>query len=337
MGFLDSVLSVADPLNWSIGGNTLGGTSIGGVKVGQDISNIVQAGRNAGEVVAADVGNLYAPGSSLLTDKLLSSGAQKFQGSTLGEIGQVGSGLYGAFGSPSLPSLGFSQATAAPVTDASFVGGEGSSGGLTADQSIAAGAGGSGWDPNATAATTRAAGTSGATGAATGAAAPLSLGQKALNSILTPQGALAGLAGINMLTQKAPQLNPNLMAGATPAQNASNQILQQYQSGQLNPADQYNIAQWEQEQTQAVQQYYQSAGLGNSSMAQEAVAQVSSQAQAMRQQAQQNLLQSGLSAAGVANSATGQAVSLQIQQDQQAQQAQQQFLQALALMSAKAG
>jgi hypothetical protein len=42
------------------------------------------------------------------------------------------------------------------------------------------------------------------------------------------------------------------------------------------------------------------------------------------------MLQSGLNAAGIANTATGQAVQLQMQQDQAQQQAQQQFFQMLA-------
>ena len=146
----------------------------------------------------------------------------------------------------------------------------------------------------------------------------------------TAQKIALGLVGLNALGGKKPGLNPTLMAGATPAQTTSNKILDQYNSGQLNPADQYNIAKWAQDAKASKQQYYAQAGLSDSSMATQDIASIDAQASAMRDQALQNMLQGGLAAAGIANSATGQAVQLQMQQDQQAQQAQQNFFEMLA-------
>ena len=156
-------------------------------------------------------------------------------------------------------------------------------------------------------------------------------GGAAATGMSTAQKIALGLAGVNAVAQKAQGLNPDLMAGATPAQTTSNKILDQYNSGQLNAADQYSIAIWAQDSKAKKQQYYAQAGLSDSSMATQDIAQIDAQAGAMRDQALQNMLQGGLNAAGIANTATGRAVDLQIQQDQQAQQAQRQFFEMLAL------
>lgn len=150
----------------------------------------------------------------------------------------------------------------------------------------------------------------------------------------TAQKIALGVGGVNALMQKKQGLNPTLMGAATPSQDASNKILAQYQSGQLNASDQYSIAKWAQDTKASKQDYYAKSGLSDSSMATQDIAQVDAQAGAMRDQALQNMLQGGLAAAGIANTAIGNAVDLQMQQDQQAQQAQQQFFEMLAFTMA---
>ena len=304
-------LGELNPSNWSVGGTSVG--------------NLVTKGRNAAEAGLAGSLNLAFPGSTNKTQNLVSKGAKSMLNTgtgrsitdTLSGIG-IGTGIVGA-GALAAPYLG----SAPPVVPSG--GGEASM--ALADGSLPSGA----VDMSGTALPSAAmnpnlsdtAATAGKTAATSG--------------MTTAQKIMLGLGGANMLLNKPQPLNPNLMAGATPAQNVSTQILDQYQKGQLNPADQYNIAKWAQDTKAAKQQYYAQAGLADSSMAQQDIAQVDAQASAMRDQALQNMLQGGLNAAGIANTAVGQAVQLQIAQDQQAQQAQQQFFQMLALTSATGG
>jgi hypothetical protein len=51
--------------------------------------------RDTLESAASLAGNYYLPGSSLLTDHLVSKGSQKQLGSPLGQIAQIGTGLAG--------------------------------------------------------------------------------------------------------------------------------------------------------------------------------------------------------------------------------------------------
>lgn len=52
--------------------------------------------RDTGESAASLAGNYFLPGSSILSDQLVSKGSQSQLGSTLGQIAQIGSGLAGA-------------------------------------------------------------------------------------------------------------------------------------------------------------------------------------------------------------------------------------------------
>jgi hypothetical protein len=52
--------------------------------------------RNAAQTVGVLVGNVVLPGSAIVTSKLVSKGAQKNLSSDLGQIAQLGTGLYGA-------------------------------------------------------------------------------------------------------------------------------------------------------------------------------------------------------------------------------------------------
>lgn len=112
------------------------------------------------------------------------------------------------------------------------------------------------------------------------------------------------------------------------------QLWDVYNKGEISPADQARIGQWEQQQTQAVKDYYQKAGLSDSSMAQEAVKKVGVDAQNMRMQANQNLLQPALQATNLADQYGMQLVQYQMQQDAQKQQAQQQFMATIGTIAA---
>lgn len=299
-------LGSLNPSNWSIGGTSVG-----------DVAGKL---RDVGESALVAPLNMAFPGSTNKTQNWVSKGAKSMMNTgtgraitdTLSGVG-VGAGLIGG-GALAAPYLGFGSA-ATPAAGATT--------GLMSDPVLAgdvAAGGGQAWAPltgAADAATAEA--PAAATAAATGA------------GMSTAQKIALGLAGANALFGgKKQPLNPDLMAGATPAQTTSASILDQFNKGQLNASDQYSIAKWAEDTKAKKQQYYQQAGLADSSMAQQDIAQIDAQAGAMRDQALQNMLQGGLAAAGIANTATGQAVQLQMQQDQQAQQAQQQFFELLA-------
>jgi len=63
--------------------------------MGSKVGNLFTPVRNAVESAASLAGNYLLPGSSLLTDHLVSKGSQKQLGSTLGKIAQAGTGLAG--------------------------------------------------------------------------------------------------------------------------------------------------------------------------------------------------------------------------------------------------
>jgi hypothetical protein len=114
---------------------------------------------------------------------------------------------------------------------------------------------------------------------------------------------------------------------------ASDQLLQQFQSGQITGADAYKIADWVQKQRAQTDQYFQKAGLSNSSMHNQALQQIDSQAEGMRQQAVQSLLANGLKAAGVSDPTLTAGITAGLNNDAAAMKAMQQFLATLAQMN----
>ncbi len=70
-------------------------------------------------------------------------------------------------------------------------------------------------------------------------------------------------------------------------------LINQYKSGKLNPADQFAIDQWSQGALAQTQDYYNRAGLADSSMAKNAIEAIKSRAVAMKQEALNNLLTMG--------------------------------------------
>ena len=83
--------------------------------------------RDAIESAAVVAGNYYLPGSSLVTDNLVSKGAQKELSSPLGEVAQIGSGLAGG------GALGSGLQSAGGALESSALSSIGNSLGITGD------------------------------------------------------------------------------------------------------------------------------------------------------------------------------------------------------------
>lgn len=149
------------------------------------------------------------------------------------------------------------------------------------------------------------------------------------------QAANTGLGALSIAKQlgagSAAQNQYNKAAG--PTAGVSNQLLQQFQTGQISGADAFQITQFAQQQKAKIDQYYQKAGLSNSSMHQQALQQVDQQAEQMRQQAVQNLLKNGLSAAGVSNPLIAQGITAGVNADAASMKAMQDFIAQLAKMN----
>ena len=162
------------------------------------------------------------------------------------------------------------------------------------------------------------------------------LGTLGNNKLQTAQLGLGTLGLINQVKQGSnAQKQMNAIAG--PASQASQQLLAQFKAGQINPSDAYAIQQWQQTQQAQSDQYFAQAGLSNSSMHQQASSQIAAQAEAMRQQAVQNLLTQGLSAAGVANPTLVAGVNAGLQQDNAAMTTMSNFIATLAKMNTGGG
>jgi hypothetical protein len=93
-------------------------------------------------------------------------------------------------------------------------------------------------------------------------------------------------------------------------------LIQQYQSGKLNPADQYAIDQWEQGAVSQMKDYYARAGMADSSVAQNAAAEIHNKAVAMKQQALNNLLTMGTNILNTTDQYQQMAIQAEMQGDQ---------------------
>ena len=147
----------------------------------------------------------------------------------------------------------------------------------------------------------------------------------------------ASLATNLYAMQKAGSAAGALNKSAGTTGNVGSQLLAGFQSGQLSGADQQAIAQYGQQQTAAVNDYYAKAGLSNSSMHTQALQQVQQQAETMRQQALQNMLSQGLSATGTTNNALTAAANAGLAQSKDTSAAMQDFMKALSQMNAQPG
>ena len=241
------------------------------------------------------------------------------------------SGAAPAYAGPGSPGAGAAGEGAAP----SAAGASGT--GLTSPTGIGAGEAGNLPAPADVTANPATAQTGTATGTAPAGTVPQqSTVDKALAAIKNNplQAANVGLGAaslVKQLTTPGVQGQFNNIAAGTKA--ASDALLQQFKSGTLNGADAFAIQQWAQQSKAAVDQYYAKAGLSNSSMHTDAVNQINAQAEAMRQQAIQNLLTQGLKAAGVSDPTLVAGINAGLKQDDQSMQAMQNFLNQLSKMN----
>lgn len=105
--------------------------------------------------------------------------------------------------------------------------------------------------------------------------------------------AMAGIGGV-MSQQAAKKASSDLSNVGSTQRNAATSMLQNAQAGVVNPADAAKIAVWVQQAKAAATQYYASAGMSNSSMAQSAMASIDQQAVTMAQTSIQQSLSTAM-------------------------------------------
>lgn len=144
---------------------------------------------------------------------------------------------------------------------------------------------------------------------------------------LAKYGPLA-LAGGNLMNNKAlSQKYAQKMGNVGQTQNAvAQQQIADAQAGKINASDQASIDQWKQGAIAKAKQYYAQAGMSDSSMANDAIAQIEQQATTMHEQARQNLLQAGINTLNITDKYQQAAVGAEMSADQNAGQLNQQFL-----------
>ena len=147
-----------------------------------------------------------------------------------------------------------------------------------------------------------------------------------------------GMMGMNTYTQmqakkQASAFAQQMASLGAPLTAASNQLLQQYESGQLSPNDEHTINKFIQDNKAQVNSYYSQAGLGNSSMAQQALQAVDTQAAAMKDQIRQNMLSSASQLAAQGNAPVIAGIQQQVSEDQALQQSQANMLASLAQLA----
>ena len=147
---------------------------------------------------------------------------------------------------------------------------------------------------------------------------------------MTPAQELAlGMQGINTLgsmkTAKAPPVNADPYGTGAAASQTANNLLAKFNNGTISPTDAASIAQFRQQQQQAIKAQYAAQGLSGSSMETQALAAADVTAQQMQQSALNNMLTQANQAAGISGPYVQNMVQQQISQNSQLQQAQAQF------------
>lgn len=147
-----------------------------------------------------------------------------------------------------------------------------------------------------------------------------------------------GLTAYNTLANKpSGTAADELRNAAKPISAQAESLLAQYGRGEINPGDEFNINKWEHDQIARAQSFYASSGQGDSSAALAAVGAIQQQAQAMRNQALQGLLQAGLQASGMALGPLTAAIQAQAAEDENFSRATSGALNSLLLLQAMGG
>lgn len=138
-----------------------------------------------------------------------------------------------------------------------------------------------------------------------------SLGHQLKNNALS-----LGVGALGMLqTPKLPTQLQSVSDNASTTQALGKNLISSSQSGTVTPAQDAQIQLWTQQNKSGVRDYYAKAGLGDSSMMQSAMANVDSQASAMREQIIQQNLSQGLSALGMSDASNTALASAKMKQD----------------------
>lgn len=170
---------------------------------------------------------------------------------------------------------------------------------------------------------------------------PLSLLQKAINKLsddplgtALKAGTLGlGVAGAVGSRNAGNKSAADIRAIGAPQAAIGNQLLQQFQSGTLSPADKNAIDTWERSAISQLRQFYAKAGISSSTQAMHGEQQVRAKAEAMRSQALLSTLTTGLNALGVTDKYQLEAIKAQLAGDQQAMTNASNFLNAFANLS----
>jgi hypothetical protein len=170
------------------------------------------------------------------------------------------------------------------------------------------------------------------------AAAPGGLNWDSIAKIATKYGPLGlsvlnTIRGNNMYDKAAGQLGA---LGGT-QRGAGNALVQGYESGTLNPAENAQIDTWANQQVAAIKQFYANAGTPNSTQEQAAIAQIQAQATQQKNTAMQSLLQTGLTALNGVDQNTAAAIETTLKGSQAALQAQNSFSEQFAKLIGATG
>ena len=132
-------------------------------------------------------------------------------------------------------------------------------------------------------------------------------------------------------------LQDQLRAASAQVQPVASGLINQYETGQINPAQEKQITDLTNNTKARIKQRYAQMGRdpNTDSAAQSELAKADADAVAMRDAAQQGILTQGLKAAGLAQGPATSAVMAGYQSDLQQQQAMQNFMNTLALMQSK--
>jgi len=348
MGWFDNALSSA---TGGLVGGSGGSSALSGV-IGNNVSSAIHDVSSGLQTAGALAGDYFTGGASSLLNPVLSKGAQSNLNSPIGKVAQIGSSLYGDYVGGGMTGAPLPSQSAAPIADASFsYSGTGAANpnmlnGMVNSGDIGAGVGGANsagvvgstdgttgmtWNPSTgnfeptstTTATGNLAGGSAAGGGVPGASTGLFSGMN------TAQKVALGLSGANTVAQLLgagqKKINTDPYGVGAAASTTATSMLQKFNSGQLMPSDQAGIAQYQDQATAAARDYYQKAGLADSSMAQQAIAQVGAQADQMRQAALNNMYNQAMTAAGISGNYAQAAVQQAVSQNQQLMTAQSSF------------
>ncbi len=134
-------------------------------------------------------------------------------------------------------------------------------------------------------------------------------------------GGLLGFGGSSSSSSAGGNAYNELSGAVQPLLNTGKGLVNQYNSGQLTPADQISLNQYTTGADAALRQQYASAGLGNSSMLVNQQNNVAANATVLHQQLVDNYLKQALGAYGTALAPLGEAIGYQYNGNVQSQNA----------------